>query len=214
MINATVNQSQFEAIRAYLQQQEIELLISDFNGVLDDYYTQKYAFLSEVLGPDNQEYLAALAVFTDTEYMVNRSATLEQSVEKFFANHGIAYTDATRAVLSRGGVKSFITAEAREFLAQLNVPFVIYTSQNAEVMAESLNGLQVDLYSRDRTGREKPSVQNLEMILNDYNVTPERVCVLGDGLIDDLMPARLMGMKTVLISPFADDLHMVGQISK
>lgn len=209
MIPTIVGSSQFDAIHSYLKDEQVKLLITDFNGVLDDYYRQKYTLLSNVLGEDNQHLLAALAVFTDTEYLVNHNATLEQSIDTFFTHHGIEQDAATQAVLLRDKVASSLTDEAHDFLTQLAIPYVIYTSQNAATMKQSLRGLHADVYSRDRTGREKPSIQNLEMILRDYDMSPEQVCVIGDGLIDDLMPARLIGMKTILISPFAHTLHTV-----
>lgn len=209
MITSSITVAQFAMVSDYLKDEQVKLLISDFNGVLDDYYAQKYTFLRNILGHKYQSHLAALAVFTDTEYIVNRAGTLEASIEKYFNQQDLIFDDATRKIMNQGMASWSLTPEARGFLESLQTPYVIYTSQTADAIKKRLGDLEADIYSRDRTGREKPSVQNLEQILNDYNISPEEACMLGDGLIDDLMPARLMGMKTVLVSPFAHTFHAI-----
>ncbi|HEX6416272.1 MAG TPA: HAD hydrolase-like protein [Candidatus Saccharimonadales bacterium] len=204
MITKTASREQFAAIDTFLKQHDIKLLISDFNGVLDDYYVQKYAYLAELLGEGHEMHLADFAVFTDTQYMADRTATLEQSLELFLEREILERPATTDDILQRGMHPARITSAAREFLERLSIPYVIYTSQGEAVITDSLGGYQADVYHRERTGREKPSTANLKMIAKDYGVPHEKVCVLGDGLIDDLMPARLLGMKTVLVSPFAD----------
>jgi FMN phosphatase YigB (HAD superfamily) len=194
----------YKSIEDYLKKHDIKLFVADFNGVLDNYYETKYSFLLDVLGKENEHHFAELVIFTDTEYINNRNATLDRSVRRFFDGHGIPFDERVKKELKKGEQRSHITPQAREFLLNLGIPYVIYTSQHSDVMRESMDGHEAALYSRDRTGNEKPSVANLQKILNEFELEPGQVCVLGDGLIDDLLPAKLLGMHTILVSPFAD----------
>jgi len=53
---------------------------------------------------------------------------------------------------------------------------------------------------------KKPSIDLLEMILKDNNISKEECVVVGDDIIKDHMPAKLLGIKTVLYSKFVDKI--------
>lgn len=211
--DSILQKDDFDEILNFATKESIKLIICDFNGVLDDYYAQKYTYLESILGNERKDYLAALAVFTDTEYMRERTTTLETSVQKFFLEQGWQFGEREQLVLAQGMGQWSMTHYALQFIQNLpsDLHLVIYTSQlrNTLQKALPLAALNVKIYSRDVTGREKPSVENLAMICRENNVQPHDVCVIGDGLIDDLMPAKLFGTHTLLVSPFADKLQSI-----
>lgn len=194
-----------------MAQNNIEFLISDFNGVLDDYYVQKFNFLRSVLGDFSERFLPKLLVFIERNYISNRSATIEQSISLFLESHSIVLDDSQNAILKDSAVTSNITDDAIHFLDNLNINFIIYTSLSRGQAKMALRGKDYNIYTRDDCKESKPSVVNLESIIHKYKVHPSKVCVIGDGLIDDLMPASLMGMNTILTSPFAK-LHINGLV--
>lgn len=198
--------SQFAQIKDDIAACRAKLVICDFNGVLDDYYQRKYDYLRHVLGDEYAQHLAALAVFTDTEYVRDQSANLESSIRRYFDDHKLDINPATETRIAIGAKRSQLTSDAREFLSQMTaVPFVVYTAQPQMVTDEYRNAdPYVDWVSAYQLGNPKPSVHNLEELMRRYSVTANQVCVIGDGLIDDLMPAKLLGMHTILVSPFAD----------
>ena len=196
----TLTRNDLMALNEYLVVNHVELLVSDFNGVLDNYYQLKYRHLMKLLGEGNRAHFVDLALFTDTEYQVNRAASLEQSISKYFAKHNLPL-DAQ--LLASGMGEPQLTESAKQFLKNLEIPYIIYTAQPLETVARYREVFAGDWISCEELGEPKPSANNLRTIRERYLVNPEHVCVVGDGLIDDLMPAHLLGMQTVLVSPFA-----------
>jgi|GEM_PF-3082402 len=200
----SLSDSDYDAIKRYVATHHIALLVLDLNGVLDDYNARKIDALRDVLGLENERHLPELLLAIERAYMTDRSATIEQSFEQFFGARGLQITDDQRNKLAHFKVASQLTREARTFLDSLEIPFVIYTSLSREQAEKALGPSQYDLFTRDQYQEMKPSIANLTAIMTRYNVTPQETCVVGDGLIDDLMPASLVGMHTILVSPHAE----------
>ena len=201
-----LTEQQFEAIRKHIASINPRLIICDFNGVLDDYYDCKYGYMRAVLGQLHSSHLSELAVFTDTEYMNDHAVTLESSIRKYAINHGLHLDESANAHLKNGMVPSSLTPSAALFLKKVApVPVVVYTAQPRSVVDQYAGATDgTEWISCQQLGEAKPSVTNLQQIMHRYDVSGSEVCVLGDGLIDDLMPAKLLGAHTILISPFAD----------
>lgn len=196
----------YDAIKEYVSAHGIKLLIIDFNGVLDNYTVQKVAFLRTLLGGERENHLPELLLFTEKAYMADRSATLEQSYERFLEGIGASLTDTERQLLANTRMASRMTDNARAFLDSLTVPFVIYTALSADQAVQAMGEVPYDVFTRDQFTEAKPSIANLTKIMNHHGVSPEETCVVGDGLIDDLLPATLIGAHTILVSPYAEIL--------
>jgi hypothetical protein len=206
MITPKLSEVQFDAISRHINTNGVELLVSDFNGVLDDYYGTKYEFLASVLGPQHRDqHFARLALQTDTAYISDRSATLEGTITSYCANNAITISRTGQALLETGPRKPEITGEAKKFLGDLTVPTVIFTAQSSERLYQSVGQeFLEDLGIGVVTSVAKPSVDALAAVLSARNTVSGVACMVGDGLIDDLLPAKLLGMQTLLVSPFAD----------
>lgn len=203
--------SDFDKIKQFLHAHAIKLLIIDFNGVLDDYVQQKHAFLTDVLA-DNAHHLPELFLAIERAYIADRTATIEQSFERFFEAKGLVITDEQREKLTRHMFESRLTEPARVFLDTLETPFTIYTALTREQAERALGGAQYDLFTRDQYQEGKPSILNLQTIMQQHGVRPHETCVVGDGLTDDLLPASLLGAHTILISPHAELLIQPTQV--
>lgn len=205
MYSSNLTSPDYEKIKRFLSSRLIKLLIVDFNGVLDDYVYQKNAFLTDLLG-ENAHFLPELLLSIERAYMANRTVTIEQSFERFLKMQGIVISDEQRVRLTNHMFESHLTEEARDFLDSLEIPFVIYTALTRERAERALGGAQYALFTRDQYREEKPSIINLQTIMHQYGVLSYETCVVGDGLIDDLLPASLIGAHTILVSPHADVL--------
>ncbi|MFA4990897.1 MAG: HAD family hydrolase [Candidatus Paceibacterota bacterium] len=54
----------------------------------------------------------------------------------------------------------------------------------------------------------KPSINILKYILKKYSLKPEECLMIGDDVCADLMPAKTLGMRTILISNYVDELSV------
>lgn len=52
----------------------------------------------------------------------------------------------------------------------------------------------------------KPSINILESILKKYSLSPTECLLIGDSISADIMPAKILGMKTILTSDYVDGL--------
>lgn len=202
----TPSKHDFDKIKEYVSLHDIGLLILDFNGVLDDYYAQKETFLRNVLGRENEHHLLELWLMIERAYIADRTTSINHSLTAYFETVGLPFTKTQSDMLAHSRVTSKLTNNAKVFLDSLDVPFVIYTSLSKEQATQSIGDNTYDLFTRDQYQEEKPSVANLVEIVKRYGVAPHQICIVGDGLTDDLMPAALMGMHTILLSPYADVL--------
>lgn len=206
MIRPKLSETQFDNVARYIGKHDIELVVSDFNGVLDNYYGTKYKFLEGVLGSEYRDkHFARLALRTDTAYIQNRNTTLEETVTEYYRDNAMTMSSDSKELFESGPDKSVITPEAKRFLGALTVPTVIFTAQNPEkiyqsVEREFLEGLHIGV----KGSVVKPSIESLTEVLSEQGISANHTCMIGDGMIDDMLPAKLLGMHTVLISPFAD----------
>ncbi|MEO5949480.1 MAG: HAD family hydrolase [Candidatus Saccharimonas sp.] len=193
----------YEAILQYADEHDIKLFVFDLNGVLDDYYIKKVSFLQNVLMREHEHLLPELWLAIERAYMMDHTATIKSSTEQFLNAKGLFMTEAQRDMLAHDMFSSQLTNEAKAFLDSLTIPFVIYTSLSTEQADKALVGSDYNLFTRDDYKEMKPSIANLEAIMTRYGATPQETCVVGDGLVDDLMPASLIGVHTILVSPYA-----------
>jgi FMN phosphatase YigB (HAD superfamily) len=205
MIQPKPSKAQFDSIARYINEQGIKLVVSDLNGVLDDYYGTKFEFLEAVLGDHREQHLARLAVQTDTAYIQDRKATLEDTINNYCREHNLELSADGKKMLEKGPKRSVVTPEAKQFLRSLTVPVVIFTAQRPEVLYQTIDqGFVESLGIGVRAPVVKPSVDSLVEVLSASGITASDACMIGDGLIDDLLPAKLLGVHTILVSPFAD----------
>lgn len=208
MIQPKPSKAQYDNITRYINEHGIKLVISDLNGVLDDYYGTKFEFLEAVLGDHREQHLARLAVQTDTAYIQDRKATLEDTIHSYCRENGLELSADGEKMLEKGPKRSVVTPEAKQFLKSLTVPVVIFTAQRPEVLYQTIDQEFVEsLGIGVKAPVAKPSVDDLMEVLSSRGVAAKDACMIGDGLIDDLLPAKLLDMHTILVSPFAD-LHV------
>jgi putative hydrolase of the HAD superfamily len=121
-------------------------------------------------------------------------------------------------------VRDFLTAdqELRETLSVIPTRKVIFTNSDLKHARRILDTLGVlDLFEKifDIEAMQfipKPNLEPYKMVLQDLNVSAER-CLLIDDMERNLIPARGLGMKTILIGdghPANDQHHVIANIKE
>lgn len=90
----------------------------------------------------------------------------------------------------------------------------VYTSQTRKWVTKALEGyknLFDHIYCQENFAEPKPSVQNIIKICKESGINPKNAIMIGDNPTIDLMPAKLLGMETVLINQFVDQLFQASQ---
>jgi len=62
-----------------------------------------------------------------------------------------------------------------------------------------------EVYITGELGLHKPSVEALERILKDQSLKASECIMIGDDVIKDLLPAKTLGIKTILLSEIVDE---------
>ncbi len=86
------------------------------------------------------------------------------------------------------------------------IKFCIYTNQTGQYVekffqSNKLNITQfTKIYGGDLFLENKPSIKNLETICRDQNTKFNQTMIIGDDPTLDLLPAHLLGIKTILFN--------------
>lgn len=205
MKSYSLNSTHFKNIKKFLDDNDIRLLITDINGVIDNYYDIKFNFLSALLGESKLSDLPHLWTFIEQSY-INNKTSIESGARGFYESKNMTLDSRQQALLEAGMQRSKITAAATTFLDDLKIECILYTSMNSASTKSTLDGNDYKVYFSEDSSVEKPSSIDLQYIIDQYNVSNNKVCMIGDGLIDDLMPASLFGIHTILVTPYAQEL--------
>jgi HAD superfamily hydrolase (TIGR01549 family) len=99
----------------------------------------------------------------------------------------------------RGLMESFI----KNFSLMSEYRLFILTRSREETIREILRKSGIEEHFQIyRT--KKPSTESLKEIMKDHSIKPEECIMVGDDVTLDLMPAKMLGMKTILRSGYVD----------
>lgn len=93
----------------------------------------------------------------------------------------------------------------------------ILTRTREETIRELLKNYSIDGYfSIYKT--KKPSTETLKQIMKEHDLQPHECIMTGDDVTLDLMPAKMLGMKTILRSSYVDcfinNFDLIGEVLK
>lgn len=202
----------------------IRAVIFDFNGVLDRINEERIKAIEDVLEEINSNLKKhAAEVLVDIEMIdkYNPSDTMKNIVAKAFAKffekkkiksyNAEKFSDMyMKAREKYKGIKSTVK-DVLEYLKNKDMKmFIVSHSKKADILNLFLNhNISVDLfdaiYSTQDLGLKKPNIEILEKIIRENNLNPENCMFIGDNITEDMMPAKAMNMRTVLISDFVDE---------
>jgi putative hydrolase of the HAD superfamily len=126
----------------------------------------------------------------------------------------------------KGPMKNWPRVEAipgaAEMLAVLRPNWILAIATNADVSDETdiwaaLQRVNLDqwldkVYCFKNIGYKKPSVEFYQHILDDLNLTPQSICMVGDNYEVDVLGANLSGMRAIWFNEHSlevreDDMH-------
>lgn len=202
---------EYAQILNYVKRHDVQLLVSDLNGVLDNYYAVKMKMLQRVLSDEYAHLVPELFIFMEVMYRGDNSTSHEDAIRLFFHEQGIIYSGSEPIVIQEELRSVKIVEEALSMLRKIAEQIqhvVIYSSLPHDILSAICVSVRdagsISLFSAQHPHEAKPSVKNLRGILDTYNVPSSKACMIGDNLVDDLMPAKLLGMHAILVTPFAD----------
>ena len=190
-----------------------DLLIFDINGVLDNNHDAKEATLHDAFPELNQLQISKINVDMERAYEHNKSDSTSSHIMSALKDNDISVLDEEAKVLEQRYYDlNRIKPEIIQCLNNLTKTnkVCLYTSLSkpkVEYIA-SLASLSpnIMIFSREEQIESKPSIRNLEKILELNNTTADRAVLFGDNVAVDIMPAHLLGIKAVLVSNYVDDI--------
>ncbi len=190
-----------------------KLYIFDINWVLDNLLQTKVRLISEIFNVKDKIQLANVITALDRFYEKNKSSSLDDLLRESLSYADINYSDNEIAdFCNRYYIENTINMETINYLEKLgkDKKICLYTS----LWRNRINHLfweypefinHVKIFTKDDLDEPKPSVKNLMYICAEYDVKFEDTILIWDNIVVDLMPAKLLWMKTILVSPFVDN---------
>lgn len=182
------------------------MFIFDVNGVLDTHPMFQTEACRQ-LGLTDLEinhFLVAL----ERNYEEAKSAGLEEHIRLSLPEK---HRHLQNKLAEHFRQQNHINSSAQSLMERISkkgIPIAIYSSLSSteweRLQRESTKDIQYKFWGRDMLPEAKPSMTNLLTICAYAKVEPSTAVMVGDNIISDLFPAKLLGMRTILISPWVD----------
>ncbi|MGC8586230.1 MAG: HAD family hydrolase [Candidatus Micrarchaeia archaeon] len=199
----------------------METIILDFNDTIDDNFEVKKEALEKTLkgfGKSKELIVKKVLVEIDRVDLLHPdwdmikivSTALMNIVPKIIEEKAVSIASeymeyrAAHARLNPSFVKA-APALAKKF------KIIILTSGNKEHIMQLMHKYKISkyiekFYFTNEIGLKKPSIELLEKVIKENKIDKNKCIVVGDDIIKDHMPAKLLGIKTILYSKFVDKL--------
>lgn len=181
----------------------IKLVIFDFSGTLAyceaKDYREVFSKLRDFNLPVNEEKTARLEGLLDA--MLTESTGWEDFANKIIQKLGIVLEKDRRESLAaflekKLGCKLFDDAESVLSLPQDKAILTL----SAKFVVDGISELRhFAVFTPKNTGAAKPDLEAFLAVLAKMKVDPEEAVMVGDGLENDIMPARAIGIKAILL---------------
>lgn len=207
---------------------DINLIILDLDGPINDLTKGKIwaiKSLCKVLKIKlSQKILLTIINYIDQIYETKRIVDYKK-ILKFV----ISRLNSRKMIKINSEQKKYFIKNFPSFLAQKNylnedllniikkikqkynkIKICLYSSQSEKHIGQFFKKSKVNtnlfdkIYSTRNSDEPKPSTKNLEGICKDLKTVPSRTVMIGDNVIVDLMPAKFIGIKTILYSKLVD----------
>lgn len=182
----------------------IRLIIFDFDGTLarraspdwDGFFAKLRDFSIRVDGPEQtQRFLGALPEIVDSV------ASWEDFTNRLVVKAGATVEREERERLQDYLEKKLSFKLYDDVVEVLNLPQkkAILTATE-KFLAASMTGLKgFEIFTAKETGADKPELKAFLAVLGKMKVDPEETVMVGDNIERDILPARAIGIKAVLI---------------
>ena len=104
----------------------------------------------------------------------------------------------------REACRDLLESFVKNFKALSEYKLFIVTRSSIDMIKGALNRHKDIKNSFEIYRTEKPSTKTFKKILTENSLKPEECIMVGDDVTLDLMPAKMLGMKTILRSGYVD----------
>ncbi len=177
-------------------------IIFDMNSTLDNDSEMEINIISEIIKNKNPMKIYVELVRNDLKHPDwDYKEIVEKTFEKYVEDpqKSAEFFIKNKKVRVRKFFVDFINENFKKYR------FFVVSKENEELVKAKLK--EADLLDKfEGVFRiQKPSVEGLEKILLKNNIKPSECTFVGDDPLLDLLPAKALGMKTVLVNSFVDE---------
>lgn len=213
----------------------IDLIILDFDGPINDLIQGKILAIKSLCRllriKLSRKSLVRIINYIDQVWEIRRIIDYQKNLKRVIKQ--LKLHDLIKMGLRQ---KNYFTKEFSSFLTRnqscnktliqvvrkikkryRNIKVCIYSRQTKKDIQKFFNKFKINInlfdgiYGREDFKEPKPSIKNLEIICRKLKVAPKKAIMIGDNVVVDLMPAKLLGMQTILYSRFIDHWIQFGQ---
>lgn len=206
----------------------VKLIITDFDGPINDLHYSKLNLIKKLFISYSVNYsdnlIANLINLIDNFYYngeYNSYKSLIKDCLNYLSKNGdldINY-ELLEAISSDFSNEIFDNLKPNTLMLDYlsnakynnkNLKICIYTSQHTDYVKKYLLLNKIDIsffcniYGSDKFIEKKPSIKNLETICLENSVSFSETIMIGDEPTLDLLPAKLLGIKTALFNNLVD----------
>ncbi len=189
-----------------------ELFIFDINGVLDSLLKTKIKLAKVVFWFKTKKEIAEFLCSLERIYEGNKSAKLQDILQILFKNSKKISKEQCVVFENRYYKENKISNKNIVLLNKLSEfkKVCLYTSLSSNHLNSLFWKLQlsknIKIYTFESFPETKPSYRNLLHICKENKTKPKDTILFWDNVVVDLMPAKLLWIHTILITPYLDDV--------
>ena len=209
----------------------IKAIIFDFSGTLDNLDDVRLSAVEKCLGDFRQNLTYEERLEEAKEVIVEifrldtemQSASIKDIFQKaILIKYGDEISDKIETLWEiyyayRKEHRSLLKSFVDNFSIISKYKLFILTRTREETIIELLKNYNMDeCFKIYRT--KKPSTETLKQIMKEHDLKPHECIMAGDDVILDLMPAKMLGMKTILrtgyVDCFINNFDLIGNVLK
>lgn len=178
---------------------------------MDNNHDAKVKALSEAFPELSDLQISKINVGMERAYEKSKSSSTASHIAAALADNGITIDqDKAEELANRYFDLNRIKPEVIKFLNKLSETkkVCLYTSLSKAkvdfITSRCPLSSNILVFAREEQVESKPSISNLEAILRITNTPIDRAVLFGDNVAVDIMPAHLLGIKSVLVSNYVN----------
>ncbi len=188
-----------------------QLYIFDVNWVLDNLLETKIKLAKNILWLKKEE-IADFICSLDRIYELNKWTKLHKILSSYFKYNNKITNEQIKMFESMYYSENIISPYKIEFINELSLykKVCLYTSLPKiffeKIIWDNLVNNNIRIYTLESFQELKPSYNNLKTICLENECEPSKSILFWDNVIIDLMPAKLLWIRTVLVTPYLDEV--------
>jgi len=183
----------------------MKTIIMDFNDTIDNTAASELRALKKLIKAFKLKTIASELLINLNSMYLNSSLSYDKCVKKTLLKAGIKKELLSKAmkIFKAEADEIKIKAGFKEVLKNFNV--IIFTSASKEPIIKLLkkNDIKTNKFIF-YDNIVKPSLKELKRALEENGLDARKTYYVGDDIIRDMLPAKELGMKTIIISDYVD----------